>query len=494
MSAPWTGWAVETLIASTMLMALVLAIRAPVRRAFGAQVAYALWAIPAARMVLPPLPEGWRGESLPVLPAAEPITLYLGAPVATLPVEATADSVGWPVVALALWGAGVAGFLLWQVGGYWRFRARVLAGSVPVERIGSVEVVESAGASGPLAFGVRRRVVAFPRDFAARFDADERKLALMHELGHHARGDLLANWAALVVLALHWFNPVAWIAFRAFRTDQEMANDAGVVARLGNAARHAYGCAIVKAAHGRAITAACHLHNVRDLKGRLRALGRKRLSRTRVLLGVGAIGTAALVALAATASGTAAAEEVRGAVEDATGVDLPQIDTPPAPPVPAPGTPGRRVTRVVVREDGRTRRYEGAEAEAYLAAHPGPAVPAVPAVPATPAVPPVPGGVPVPPVPPVPGVPPVPPVPPIPTADHELAAREAAIAQREAAAAQREGEGVRRAAIRGALASLRGTRASLAASRHLPADARREALAEIDAAMIEVQAEASADD
>ena len=63
----------------------------------------------------------------------------------------------------------------------------------------------------------------------------------------------MANWVALAVLALHWFNPLAWYAFRAFRADQEMANDARVLARLGSAARHAYACAIVKAAHGGAI-------------------------------------------------------------------------------------------------------------------------------------------------------------------------------------------------------------------------------------------------
>lgn len=484
MSASPTGWAVEALIASTMLMLLVLAIRAPVRRAFGAQVAYALWAIPLARMVLPPLPQGWHGDSLPVLPAAEPITLYLGAPVTTLPVDGAQGGVGWPLMALALWGAGVAAFLLWQVGDYARFRRRVLSDSVTVERIGAVEVVESAGASGPLAFGVRRRVVAFPRDFAARFDADERKLALMHELGHHARGDLIANWAALVVLAVHWFNPVAWCAFRAFRTDQEMANDAGVVARLGGAARHAYGCAIVKAAHGRAITATCHLHNVRDLKGRLRMLGRGRISRTRVLLGAGAIVAVALGALAATASGTAAAKDVRGTVEEATGLTLPAFDVavPPVPPVPGRAAGPGKVTRVVVREDGRERRYEGAAAEAYLAQHPAP-VPPVPPMPGAPAAPAAPA------VPPVPGIAVVPPVPPVPPVPSVTAEREAAQAMHDAAAAQAEGENIRRTAIRGALASLRATRASLAASSHMPRRDRDEALAEIDAAIAEVQAE-----
>jgi bla regulator protein BlaR1 len=43
------GWIIETCVASTLLMLLVLALRGPVRRAFGAQMAYALWLMPVIR-------------------------------------------------------------------------------------------------------------------------------------------------------------------------------------------------------------------------------------------------------------------------------------------------------------------------------------------------------------------------------------------------------------------------------------------------------------
>ena len=47
------GWAIEALAASTLLMLVVLALRGPVARRFGAQAAYMLWLLPALRMVLP---------------------------------------------------------------------------------------------------------------------------------------------------------------------------------------------------------------------------------------------------------------------------------------------------------------------------------------------------------------------------------------------------------------------------------------------------------
>ncbi|HTG38843.1 M56 family metallopeptidase [Sphingomonas sp.] len=344
------AWAIETLVASTLLMLIVLVVRAPVRRAVGPQIAYALWSLPVLRMLLPPLPEAWRGQALPTLPLPEDITVYLGDPVAVLPVSPD-QGMGWPAMLLTLWAIGAVVFAAWHMFTYARFCARLHAGARSRVRLasGRVTMIESSAAAGPLAFGVQRKYVAFPVDFAERYDDLERDLALAHELGHHARGDLLANWVALGMLALHWFNPVAWRAFRAFRADQEMACDALVLSGRQPTLRHAYGRAIVKSAQGGALSAACHLHTVNEIKGRLRMLTRhERPSRVRRGAGVAGIAAMTLGALALTASGTRAAETMKERVADHTGIAidaiempaLPQIASlappePPAPPAPA---------------------------------------------------------------------------------------------------------------------------------------------------------------
>lgn len=349
------GWLIEALIASAVLMTVVLVVRAPVRRAFGPNVAYALWALPVIRLVLPPLPQfhAWREAAAPVLAqrASETLTVYVFEPLAG---SAAAPAALFPALGLplaVLWGVGAVLFLGWHALSHRQFCRRMIAGSTRTERAGAVEVIETEAASGPLAFGIFRRYVAFPRDFAERYDADERELALLHELGHHQRGDLIANWIALAVLALHWFNPLAWRAFRAFRIDQEMANDARVLAGRPAMDRHTYACAIIKAAHGGAVSAACHLHTIHDLKGRLRMLTTGSRSRLRLALGGTAVAALMIAGLAGTASGTAAAASVRAGVEKATGIDIARIDAKlqsasPAPPampegadLPAPPAP-----------------------------------------------------------------------------------------------------------------------------------------------------------
>ncbi len=326
MSAALSGWAVEALIASTILMVAVLLVRTPVRRLFGPQVAYALWALPALRLVLPPMPQGWREIATPISRAGETIAVYVIEPAGTAAVASVPQYPSLGLVAGAFWGAGAAVFLVWHLIQHSRFCARMLGTAERLDDQQGVRVIASPAAPGPLAFGVVRRYVAFPRDFDDRYDADERALALAHEIGHHQRGDLIANWVALVVLALHWFNPVAWHAFRRFRADQELANDARVLAGRSAVDRHIYACAIVKAAHGGAVSAACHLHTITDLKGRLRMLTTSRTSRRRLAAGTVSVGLLVTAGLGSTASGTSAAEAIGARIH----ADIPAM--PPMPP------------------------------------------------------------------------------------------------------------------------------------------------------------------
>ena len=377
------GWLIEALVASTVLMVLVLAIRGPVRNTFGPQVGYALWALPLLRLLLPPLPESWaRAAVTPISRASETITIFVvesgNAGAAVDATAVTASSIG--LIVAGLWAIGTFGFLVWHLTSHTRFCRHLLGTAAAIEQVQGVRVIASGAATGPLAFGVLRRYVAFPLDFVDSYDADERELALAHEIGHHQRGDLIANWIALAVLAIHWFNPIAWRAFRGFRADQELANDARVLAGRSAIDRHAYACAIVKAAHGGAVSAACHLHTIDDLKGRIRMLSTSPRSRRRLATGGALVSTLVLAGLGLTASGTSAAAALTGTVGDTIGVDLQAA--PPVPPVPvippapvgsaevpqppaAPDAPAvqRKIKRVVVNRtgnDGKVTTYTSA--------------------------------------------------------------------------------------------------------------------------------------
>ena len=333
------GWALETLAASTALMLLVLALRRPVAAAFGARIAYALWALPALRLLLPPLP-GWSpfwqaAPTAPAVVAVAPVVDPVAVATFAAPAEQSLDLL--PLLAL-VWVAGGLLWFGWQMLRYRRFVARALGRAVPLGDAGPIAVLVSPAVAGPLAAGIRHRRIFLPADFATRYTADERRLALAHENAHHARGDLIANLAGLVVLALHWWNPVAHWAWRAFRADQELACDATVLAGAAPEHRLAYGRAVLKSACGATPAAACAMNHKNQLKQRIVMM--KPRPQTAARLFAGTLSALTLVAggLVLTASGSAAAP-VPPALAAA-----PAAPVPPAPPA-AP--------QVIIIKDGK---------------------------------------------------------------------------------------------------------------------------------------------
>jgi bla regulator protein BlaR1 len=277
----------ETFVAVTALMLLVLALRRPVARFFGAGWAYALWLIPALRLVLPPL-----GLVPILLPPAGIVIPPAGGGTALPP--ASAGPGQWVPFMLASWAGGAVLLLILQWLGYRAFARRLDGDSRPARPpfFEGVATFVSRAVEGPVALGLFRRRIVVPDDFGRRYSPAERRLAMAHERTHHRRGDLWWNMAALLVLAVNWFNPVAWLAFRAFRADQELACDAAVAARASAAERCDYARALIKAAAGPGLIAACAMSGTDDLKRRLRMVARHRVGRLRS--GGGAAAVAAL--------------------------------------------------------------------------------------------------------------------------------------------------------------------------------------------------------
>lgn len=278
------GWLLDTFVATGLLIALVLVLRGPVSRHFGPQVAYALWALPFLRLLIPPL-------ILPAHMAPEPVSTGAAEAVVAQAGSQAGDS--WLSIvlfaALAVWLGGAALFLVSRCRSYRQMRRWLLAGARPVGEIGTIRMVESPALSAPVAFGVFDRVIALPMDFMAMEDRNARDLAIEHELAHHRGHDLLANILAQPLLALHWFNPLAWRAWRAMRRDQEAACDARVMARREPWERAKYGRLIASFAVGSQLSLAapmaCPMRGEKSVIHRLRSLANVEVPLRRRLVG-----------------------------------------------------------------------------------------------------------------------------------------------------------------------------------------------------------------
>jgi bla regulator protein BlaR1 len=288
-------WLLQTFAAVTALSVAVLLLRRPVARLFGAGWAYSLWLIPALRVVLPPLGLVRPRFALPA--AADFIPAAAGG---TAPLPAIAGPGQWVPFLLATWAGGAVIFLVLQWLAHRDFLHRLAGSSRPARppRYRGILTFVSEAIDGPLALGLLRRLIVVPSDFSRRYSPGERRLAMEHEATHHRRGDIWWNVAAMLLLAANWFNPIAWIAYRAFRADQELACDAAVAANASMAERCDYARALVKSAAGPRLIAACPLHEAGALKQRLRMMRLHRTSRPRNAGGLAAVGALGLTAFA----------------------------------------------------------------------------------------------------------------------------------------------------------------------------------------------------
>ena len=303
-AANLSAWLVEATLAGSAALLVVLALRGPLRRVFGAGAAYAAWsALPVVLVgtLLPAMP--MPVPSLPMSVMQAPIAMLAE----TTPSRATPDIA---VLACLLWFAGCAVFaacFAWQ-------QRRFVRGLGRIATRGDGIWLAKATAGLPAVIGVLRPRIVMPADALFRYDATERRLMLAHEREHIRHGDLLANAAVVVLRCVFWFNPLLHVAVRRFRDDQELACDARVIARNPQQ-RRAYGEAMFKTQLAtQRLPLGCHWGQSHPLKERIEMLKqptpsslRRNSGRALVIASLLASGYAAWAAQPAANTGESAA-------------------------------------------------------------------------------------------------------------------------------------------------------------------------------------------
>lgn len=279
----------ETALASSFAIAVVLLLRRPLRRGFGAAAAYALWAlVPAAvaAVLLPAAPAR--------MPLALPVQAVVQAPLAMAAPQAS--GIAPTAAVLAVWLAGALSALAALA---WQQRRFVRALGVLRLRADGLRQADAV-AGLPAAIGLLRPIIVVPEDFERRYSVEQQALMRAHEREHIARGDLALNAAVALLRCVYWFNPLLHYAVRHFRHDQELSCDQRVVRRHPQA-RRAYGEAMLKTQlASRPVPLGCHWGHSHPLKERIEMLKHANVSPKRWIAG------AALVALLAAATGAAA--------------------------------------------------------------------------------------------------------------------------------------------------------------------------------------------
>ena len=242
-------------LAGGAVILLILPLRLLLRRA-PKRFSYLLWAAAAFRLCVPaslpspfslfrllsgtpaaPSAPGPLDLPFPVeaAPAAAEAAVSAGVQAAAAqPSPAVSAAVGasafpWLRLLALVWLAGVAALLLYGLIVDLRLRRRLR--TAIRQEDGSWR---ASGITTPFLLGLLRPRIYLPWGL----EGTDRDLALEHEKAHLRRGDPWWRLLGWLLLCLHWFNPLCWLAFLLAGRDMELSCDEAVLSRRGKAGEY----------------------------------------------------------------------------------------------------------------------------------------------------------------------------------------------------------------------------------------------------------------
>ncbi len=269
----------EASVIGSVLILLVIAVRALLRERLGSRAIYAAWFLVAVRLLLPlSLPNPAMDEFRPGLstdvearPVADQVRQRVidaglkmsdmvgdnaSGPLRSFALQTSSGNtgkwilMGWAVVALC-----VAAWMLARGVRFFRRVRRDRVSELQGERLERYRGLCARYGVKPLPVyyvdklsdvrlvGVFRRFIAVPVDLPE----EQLTLLLAHEICHQRTHAPLWNVIRSLCLILHWFNPLVWLAAYLSRVDCEMACDDRVTSKLQDIDRLAYANVIVSA-------------------------------------------------------------------------------------------------------------------------------------------------------------------------------------------------------------------------------------------------------
>ena len=149
-----------------------------------------------------------------------------------------------------VWTSGILLLVAYTVISYWRLRRKVDTAVRYKDNIFQSENVKS-----PFVLGIIKPRIYLPFNM----NGQDLEHVVAHEQAHIHRKDHWWKPFGFLLLTIHWFNPLVWLAYVLLCRDIELACDERVIKELGNEQRADYTQALVACSVNRRMIAACPL-------------------------------------------------------------------------------------------------------------------------------------------------------------------------------------------------------------------------------------------
>ena len=326
-----------------ILILAVIVIRALAINMLPKKAFNALWWISVVRLMIPfSIPSAFSvyslmGSHAPGNGSQAIRVLPIGASgqAASMPDSITNAVSTWTVV----WAAGVLVCAVFFSLAYWKCRKEFQT-SIPVgndftenwlsvhQQGRRISIRQSGRFSAPLTYGVLHPVILMPTSTKWE-NTDSLAYVLAHEYVHIRRFDSIRKLVLIVVLCVHWFNPLVWVMYILANRDIELSCDEAVVRFFGENAKAAYARALISMEETRSgLTPLCNNFSKNGIEERITAIMKikKTTVFSLVLAGFIVVGTATAFATSANAQQAESVGQGSG-TEIVTKPDsIPQVD------------------------------------------------------------------------------------------------------------------------------------------------------------------------
>ncbi len=154
------------------------------------------------------------------------------------------------IVGTVVWLAGTAGLLVYAAVSYRRLYARIAEGLRGTDGIWLCDRIAT-----PFVIGFIHPRICLPSSMAE----EKKGYVIAHERTHLQRRDYLWKPLGFALLAIHWFNPLCWLAYKLFCLDIEFACDEKVISSYETGQRKAYSAALLSCSVSSSLVNACPL-------------------------------------------------------------------------------------------------------------------------------------------------------------------------------------------------------------------------------------------
>ena len=156
----------------------------------------------------------------------------------------------WTFIVSVIWLIGIAAMLLYAVTSYVRVH-RSVAERAPYE--GNIFLCDHV--KSPFILGLVRPKIYLP----SSMDTTAMEPVIAHEKAHLARRDHWWKPLGFLILTVHWFNPLCWIAYVLLCRDIELACDEKVIRQMDLDEKKQYSIALLECSTQRRLVTICPL-------------------------------------------------------------------------------------------------------------------------------------------------------------------------------------------------------------------------------------------